>query len=206
LLPEAGLHIWRARLDEPGWPGVEDLPDGDRERAEGFLRPEPARRWVASRWALRITIAAYLDADPRAIELGTDANGKPMLSDDDPIRFNLSHSHDLALIGLARRREIGIDVERRVHDRDFPALARQGLDPDAVAAIREAPTQQRSDVFYEAWVRREAVAKCGGEGLAGPPAPGEMEVIPLDVGTGWAAAVALAGSGTPRIRCYERVP
>jgi 4'-phosphopantetheinyl transferase len=198
-LPEGELHVWRARLDKPGWPGAEGLPDVDRRRAESFLRPGPGRRWVAARWALRLTIAAYVGADPAAIELEAEDGGKPRLTGGDPIRFNLSHSHDLALIALARGREVGIDVERRVPGRDFAALAREGLGP-------EAPEEIDADSFYEAWVRREAIAKCGGEGLAGPAPAGPIEVQPLEVGAAWAAAVALAGSAPAAIRCFERAP
>ena len=42
------------------------------------------------------------------------ARGKPAISSGGsrhPLCFNLSHSHGLAVIGIAREREIGIDVE-----------------------------------------------------------------------------------------------
>ncbi len=205
-LPEAEVHVWRARLDDPRWPGAAALPASDRERAERFLRPQPARRWSASRWALRLTLAAYLDQEPSSIELDTQANGKPRLRDDESIRFNLSHSHDLALIGITRRREIGIDVERKLPDRDFLALARDGLPPEAAELVRRVPVEARPDVFYAAWARREAVAKCGGDGLGAPLPPASVEVLALDVGPEWAAAVALEGSGRAPIRRFEREP
>jgi 4'-phosphopantetheinyl transferase len=204
--PESEAHVWRARLDDPRWPETGELPAGDRERAEHFLRRLPARRWAASRWALRFTLAAYLDEEPSSIELDTEANGKPRLRDDNSIRFNLSHSHDLALIGVTRRREIGIDIERKLPDRDFLALARDGLAPEAAELVRRAPVDTRSDVFYAAWARREAVAKCNGDGLGAPPVQSPVVICALDVGPEWAAAVALAGSGPASIRCFDRVP
>jgi 4'-phosphopantetheinyl transferase len=204
--PESEVHVWRARLDCSGWPGASELPTADRERSERFLRPQPGRRWVASRWALRLTLAAYLGQDPHAIELEATASGKPGLQGCDPLRFSLSHSHDLAVIGVTRSREIGIDVERRTRDRDFIALARAGLDPDSAEAVRRAPVEKRSDVFYEAWVRREAVAKCSGAGLVVAPPEGPVEVGFLDLGPEWAAAVALAGAGEWPIRRFECVP
>ncbi len=201
--PEAEAHVWRADLDAGDWPGLGELPAGDRAQGERFLRPEAGRRWVSSRWALRLTIAGYLEEDPAAIELATAANGKPLLSGNGSLRFNLSHSDGLALIALTWEREIGVDLERVERGRDFPALARTGLEPSAAEAVSSAAAAERAEVFYAAWVRREAVAKCFGEGLGGPPPGGPVEVCPVDVGPGWAAAVALAGIGAPPIRCFD---
>jgi 4'-phosphopantetheinyl transferase len=144
--------------------------------------------------------------DPRAIKIEAAASGKPRLHGCDPLRFNLSHSHGLAVIGLTWNREIGIDIERRTRDRDFLALARSGLDPAAAEAIGRAPPEEQADAFYEAWVRREAVAKCTGAGLAAQAPEGPVEVGLLDIGPGWAAAVALAGAGAWPIRRFACVP
>src|SRR4051794_38899672 len=78
-----GVHIWRAALDEAGWPGAEELPPEEQERAESFLRGGAARRWVAARWALRRTLADYLDRPAPEIALAADGRGKPRLRDDD---------------------------------------------------------------------------------------------------------------------------
>jgi 4'-phosphopantetheinyl transferase len=201
--PRSEAHVWRADLDESIWPGEEKLPAADRSRAGAFLRPEPRRRWVSSRWALRLTIASYLGEDAAAIELETTANGKPRLSGGGPLRFNLSHSDSLALIAVTWEREIGVDIERVERERDFEALARRGLEPSAAEAVRRAPAAERARAFYAAWVRREAVAKCIGAGLGRPAPTRPIAVSPLEVGPDWAAALALAGVGAVPVRCFE---
>ena len=67
-----GVHIWRAALDNPSWPGAAELPPEERERAARFLREEVKRRWVASRWALRRVLGDYLGVEPAAVELEVD--------------------------------------------------------------------------------------------------------------------------------------
>jgi 4'-phosphopantetheinyl transferase len=129
--------------------------------------------------------------------------GKPRLVTAGSLRFNLSHSGGLALIAIGAERELGLDVERIDSDRDFAALARSRLDPGDAEAVSAAPPGRRADVFYAAWTRREAIAKCFGEGLTGTEPAGSFELTEIDAGPGWAAALAVAGKGMPPTRQYE---
>jgi 4'-phosphopantetheinyl transferase len=187
------FHVWLARLDSPGWPAAGGLPAGERERAARLARPHGRRRWVAARWALRGVLARYLGREPGTIELRFGERGKPMLADtSSPLRFNLSHSGELALVAVSRDREVGVDVQR----------------------IGSRPAD-----FYVEWTRREAVAKCHGVGLWAPPPDAPVAVRPLDVGPGfaaaseaietearYAAAVAVAGADLPPLRRFEATP
>jgi 4'-phosphopantetheinyl transferase len=201
--PGDEIHLWRADLDASGWPPQEELPAAERKRAEEFLRRQPGRRWVAARWALRIALGRYLGEDPAEIELALSGHEKPRLAAPGPLRFNLIHSEALALIAIGEERELGVDVERIDPDRDLVALARTGLDPGDAGAVSAAPAERRAEVFYAAWTRREAVAKCFGEGLGRPPPAEPVEVKELDAGPGWAAALAVAGEGMPPVRSFE---
>src|SRR5436305_6020003 len=166
-----GVHIWRAALDDPGWPPADELPPSEAERAAGFLREEAGRRWVASRWALRRVLADYLEKAPAQVELDIGDDGKPRLRDEVALEFNLSHSEGLALVAVAER-PVGVDVEAIQPGRDTLALADRVLLTDEVAAVHAAPPSERDSVFYRAWARHEARLKCFGVGLApGPPSP-----------------------------------
>jgi 4'-phosphopantetheinyl transferase len=205
--PGGEIHLWRADLDASGWPLQEELPADERARAEESLRPQPARRWVASRWALRRVLGRYLGDDPAKIELAVAPRGKPRLDRPGPLRFSLSHSANLVLIAIGVEREVGIDVERTDPDRDLVAIARTGLDPQTAEAVARAPAERRAGVFYAAWTRREAIAKCFGEGLgAAAPRDRPVEVCEIDAGDGWAAALAVAGAGMPALRRFELEP
>src|SRR3954447_15740394 len=80
------------------------LPSSDLRRAE-----RQGARWANARAALRQTLAEYLGEDPAALRIRDE--DKPRLEPASPLRFNLSHSADLALIAVATEREVGIDVE-----------------------------------------------------------------------------------------------
>lgn len=207
-----GVHIWRAALDEAGWPAPERLPAEERERAGQFLRPEAASRWVASRWALRRVLGEYLGVAPAAVELEVGERGKPFLRGNRGPEFNLSHSEGLALVAVAER-EVGVDIEAIVPGRDLPALAERALELRDVAAVRSASPSARPAVFYAAWARHEARLKCLGIGLADASLQsttsevadrrlvGEVAVENLDIAPSYAAAVAMAGREVGPIDC-----
>lgn len=205
--PATEVHVWRAELDAPGWPGADGLPTPERERAVAILRPEPARRWIAARWALREVLGRYLGEDPATIPLRNGEHGKPELADrPDRLAFNLSHSAGLALIAVAQGRPVGVDVERINPDRDLLALAERGLDPEAAAAVRAATESERAAAFYDGWVRHEALVKCLGGGLGNPSPSQPIALVELDPGEGYAAALAVPGGRTPVQRRFSVGP
>ncbi|HET9591496.1 MAG TPA: 4'-phosphopantetheinyl transferase superfamily protein [Solirubrobacterales bacterium] len=195
-----GIHIWRAALDEDGWPGPEQLPAAERRRYEAFLREQPAKRWLAARWALRRVLGDYLGAEPAAVELEVGEHGKPHLTGKTRLEFNLSHSEGLALIAVASR-PVGVDVETIRPRRNLRALAERALPAEDVAALDAAPPSEQTTVFYRAWARHEAHLKCLGSGLGGAPDTSLVTVEDLDVAPGYAAAVAVAGAAAGPLRC-----
>lgn len=168
-----GVHIWRAGLDDPGWPGAAELPAEERERAERFLRAQVTRRWVASRWALRRVLGEYLEEAPAAVRFETGEHGKPRLAGGGP-QFNLSHSEGMALVAVAER-EVGVDLER----------------------IRPKHPAE----FYADWARREARLKCLGIGLTGPDDGRQVAVEDLSIAPKFAAAVAVADGEVGPVEC-----
>jgi 4'-phosphopantetheinyl transferase len=193
-----GIHIWRAALDEDGWPGPDQLPDPERERYETFLREQPARRWLASRWALRRVLGDYLDVAPAAVELEVGEHGKPQLAREARLEFSLSHSEGLALIAVAGR-PVGIDVEAIRPGRDLRGPAERVLPAADVAALDAASPGERTAVFYRAWAQHEARLKCLGTGLGGPPTAARVALKDLDVPSGYAAAVAVAAAAVGNV-------
>ena len=187
------VHIWRARLNGP-LPGLEGLPPPERERAAAFLRDDAAGRWVASRWALRQTLSRYLDEPAAEITLELGANEKPQLANrSSGLRFNLSHSGDLALVAVAHDREVGVDVEQIEPARDLLTLAERALASEAVAEIRAAAPTEQPLAFYRAWTRHEARLKCLGVGLGGTDPGDPVALADLEVGVDYAGAVAVTG-------------
>jgi hypothetical protein len=174
-----GVHIWTADLDSLAWPDAARLPSDERARAERLLSPTKRRRWIAARWALRTVLGDYLGRSPATIELRLGRSGKPELTDPRPgLRFNLSHSHGRALVAVCAGREVGVDLER----------------------IGRRPAS-----FYAEWTRREALAKCFGSGIWAPLPELPASVAQLDVGVGFAAALAVGDTFSGAQRRLSRI-
>ena len=113
-------------------------------------------------------LAAYLGQPVEHVQLETSAHGRPVLAGThrDAFAFNWSHSHDQALIAIARGIAPGVDLERlRPHPKAIP-IARRYFSPDETAVLEALPDTQRDRAFLELWTAKEAVLKALGRGLA----------------------------------------
>jgi 4'-phosphopantetheinyl transferase len=144
-------------LDLTRAPAGDALPSSDLRRAE---REGP--RWAAARAGLRRILAGYLDEQPASLRISD--RDKPRLEPASPLRFNLSHSGDVALLAVATEREVGIDVERIDPTRDITRLAGRMFLSAEQSAVHEADDPVLA--YHQHWVAKEAFAKATGKGLA----------------------------------------
>src|SRR5712691_5961986 len=109
------VHVWRAPLDTPwSWTMDEALSLDDRTRADRFRFESDRRRFCVARASLRLILSRYLKTKPGRLQFETGEFGKPFFANEKlsgGLRFNLSHSHQLALIAITREREVGVDLE-----------------------------------------------------------------------------------------------
>lgn len=167
MLPDT-VQVWSVRLApsdaENDW-GV--LAPDERDRARRYRFEIDRRRYVRARSALRSILADHLGTRPAAIEFAYSSHGKPYIAGF-PLHFNLSHSGDLALIAVSRRREVGVDIEKVRPTGDLAALARRFFSLEECLAIDAAPPVDRVAAFYRCWTRKEAYLKARGDGLSVP--------------------------------------
>ena len=138
-------------------------------------------------------LAQYLGIHPGDVRFAKSVNGKPHLEFPDAtwLRFSLSHSHGVALIAVAREREVGVHVERVSKAPIDDALVRRTLSLQEQQNVAKWPSHDRTSAFYALWTMKEAYAKATGAGLSGPL---QDFGAPLSPG----ASVTLnAGGGTP---------
>lgn len=144
------------------------LSDEERARAARFHFPEHARRFVVAHARLRQILAPVVGMAPGQIEFAVGAHGKPVLAGRaaaSGIHFNLSHSDALGLVGWARERDLGVDIEVWRHTSDEAALVRRFFSPVEIAAYEALPAQRRREGFFNCWTRKEAYVKAVGRGL-----------------------------------------
>ena len=140
------------------------------------------------------------------VYLSTSGKVLPLADPSTQLRFNLSHSDGLAVVVLSKDLEVGVDVERIKPRRKLLSLARRALTPAEAAEVEAAVPEDRLAVFHAAWARREATAKCFGVGLHAPLPSAAVAVADLDAWPGFAAAVAVAATTVPPLRCFTLDP
>ena len=165
------VHVWLARLDVAPNALCELLDRTERERAERFHCAEDRRRFMVSHARLRGILGRYLRLTPSHIRFEAGAWGKPALAREcaaTDIRFNMSHSGELALYAVAAGREVGIDLEAMRSPFRWEDLAKRFFTPGEVAQLHALPDSDRSVAFFDLWTCKEAYTKATGQGLSLP--------------------------------------
>jgi 4'-phosphopantetheinyl transferase len=181
-LSENQVHVWRAELDLPTLQIeklAQTLSTDEERRANRFYFERDRKHFIAGRGILRTILGQYLDLDPAQIQFDYSPRGKPSLANTDEILyFNLSHSKGLALYGVSRDFNLGIDIEYMRPMSDLEQLAKRFFSPREYTAIASLPDNQKQRAFFQAWTCKEAYLKGTGDGLAGGLAEVEVSLIP----------------------------
>jgi 4'-phosphopantetheinyl transferase len=164
--PEPLLEINEAppRLERFGtW-----LSPDERARAARYHFDADRRRFAWTRGVLRAFLAFYVGCPPSQIHFGAGDKGKLHLTPaHEGLRFNVSHSHEWALLAFARDREVGVDVEQhRPLHHDLFGIATRFFAPAEVAALRALDPVEQEAAFFRIWSRKEAYIKATGEGVS----------------------------------------
>ena len=168
-LPEDELHIWLAWLDIEAQERARlssYLNKDEVSRAERFVFPRDRDHFIVARGRLRELLGKYRHCPPNAVQFKTGRYGKLSLLDDkNQLRFNLSHSHGLALYGFCMGREIGIDAEKIRPEFAGEGIAERYFSVTEQRELRELPEELRDTAFFLCWTRKEAYIKAHGDGL-----------------------------------------
>lgn len=174
LLAEA-IHIWRVDLQiSPAQEaGLARLLDPEEQsRANRFRFAVDRRRFIASHAALRLLLGQLIADDPASLTLVTGLHGKPALGGGHAgraLEFNMSHSHELALIAVGRDQPLGVDVEQIRPIPEALGIATRFFSPTEQSQFAPLVGSQLEEAaFFACWTRKEAIIKCIGEGFQHP--------------------------------------
>lgn len=222
-LPSGEVHVWRVGLEQ-----LPDLHDGflrtlaqdERARADRFHFEKHRRHFIVSRGFLRSLLARYLETAPEDVRFSYGTYGKPALDGEhhtSRLRFNASHSGEIAVYAFVQDHEVGIDVEYIKEDFESEGIAERFFSAYEVQTLTALPEPQKAEAFFRCWTRKEAFIKALGSGLSHPLDQFDVTLTPdepaallrihhdpesvsrwslfdLDVGDGYAAALAVEGA------------
>jgi 4'-phosphopantetheinyl transferase len=173
------VHLWVAGLDDvllPHQTLESVLSEEELGRWSRFRHEVDRRRFASAHVFLRSVVGAYLGLAPSRVEFSRGRFGKPTLPIDSagPF-FNLSHSGDVAICGLADV-DIGVDVERYGAAADQDAIAERWFSKRQFASWCALPVELRAQGFLLGWTQIEAVTKASGRGFLSPMPSLDLEL------------------------------
>ena len=145
-----------------------DLGPDDARRATEFGAAGARAAFAVGRRMRDDVLSRTLGVEAGALRFAIGTRGKPSLAEpaDVDLAFNLSHSHGVVALAVARTRDLGLDVEAV---RPLPAaarLAQRFLAPAERDAVMRRRDADRTRAFLTVWTRKEAWLKATGRGLS----------------------------------------
>jgi len=172
-LPVDRVDVWRVQLDEPTdvIPEAQILSLDELVRANRFRFERDRLRFVRCRSVLRVLLGRYLQTPANEIRFAYQRSGKPELATEQNhfcLRFNVSHSAEMAFLAFVVDHRLGVDVEKIRADVDIAALAEQFFSSHERAELGALPEDLRLPAFFACWTRKESFIKATGDGLSLP--------------------------------------
>lgn len=194
-LETGAVDVWRTALDQ------EDetlqsfrrtLEAHELERAGRFHFEKHRRHFIVARGFLRSVIARYLATQPESLRFVYGSYGKPALEGEPTLRFNLSHSNEVALLAVTLEADVGVDVEHIRADFASEDIARRFFSRAEVEIFNALAKEEQVTAFFKCWTRKEAYIKAIGKGLSQP-----LDAFDVTLAPGTPAALLRAEDDDP---------
>jgi 4'-phosphopantetheinyl transferase len=185
ILEVQTIHLWWISLDvseEKLQNLIALLSESEKIKADRFKFPQHQHRYQAVHGILRIILGRYLNLDPTQINFTHSDRGKPYLTDDCNsvnLQFNLSHSENMAIVGISHDRRIGVDLEKMRPMKNAEKLAERFFCASEYDLLTQAIPEERDKLFFQLWTAKEAYLKATGEGISGGLNQVEIALNPL---------------------------
>lgn len=186
ILGQDEIHVWCTDLNVSQQLSIileDTLENKERDRANRFHFEKDRHHFITARGVLRIILGSYLKLKPKRLNFLYTPHGKPKIADEidyNYLKFNLSHSHGLALYAVSLGREIGIDIERVRTNLSFEKIAKRFFSPLEFQMLSALSPSERIEGFFNCWTRKEAYIKAIGEGLSIPLDQFDVTLNPRD--------------------------
>lgn len=176
-LESGGIDIWLIALDTGNTAELEQILSADEQARAARFKFEPDKKhFIAARAFLRIILGKYLPMKPSQISFRYGKYGKPSIgsASASSIKFNLSHSDNLALCAVTEMGEVGVDIERIKTSFVDEGMVSQCLTRSEIEHFQTLSETARDWFFFDCWTGKEAYLKALGNGLQ--TSPNQIEI------------------------------
>lgn len=162
------IDVWQIDLDQ-----LDDqsalLSDEERQHSNSMPITVHRQRFINARAVLRLLLGNYLGTLPTIVSLEKTARGKLYLPQKKHLKFNLSHSKNIAIFAFNEYDELGIDIEVKRKLTNIKIITKRMFSSIECGYLSGAIDENDMiDRFFTLWTRKEAIIKATGDGLAAP--------------------------------------
>ncbi|RYG59518.1 4'-phosphopantetheinyl transferase superfamily protein [bacterium] len=125
----------------------------------------PQQKFVSKALA-RLALGRLLRVEPSTLRFHANENGKPFLSAEPRLSFNVSHSQTLWVMAASFERSVGVDLETIKSWERLEKIAARVFSPDENRLLSEIASEPlRVQTALAMWTSKEALVKLEGNGL-----------------------------------------
>lgn len=161
------VHIWPASLKENKnnlFYFYSLLSKDEKERANSFKFSKDQNYFIIARGILRCLLSLYLGQAPEKLQFIYGPWGKPYISQENLLNFNISHSGEYALYAFTPHYAIGVDLEYIDYTLKLDEIAPQIFSIPELNDWKHMGFKDQVNTFFARWVAKEAFLKALGKG------------------------------------------
>ena len=144
------------------------LSQDETKKASKFKFKKDRNCSIITRGALRLLSGQYLNLNPKDITFKYGDFGKPYFDLESTLKFNVSHSGNMAIIGFVLNDDIGVDIEEIKTNFDVFEIASNNFSGSEIQSLKKLPSDIQVKGFYRCWTRKESFIKAKAKGLSFP--------------------------------------
>jgi 4'-phosphopantetheinyl transferase len=172
--PTSALRLWCAYPDDlldakAAYACLALLSDEERARWQRYRAEHGQREYLATHALARTALSHYRPVLPQDWRFTANSYGKPALTPDCGLRFNLSNTAGLAVCLVADAPvEVGVDVEAQARAAQIAEVARKVFSAAERAQLDALSGAAKLDRCLSLWTLKEAYVKARGIGMTLP--------------------------------------
>jgi 4'-phosphopantetheinyl transferase len=135
---------------------------------EAMFQDNARQMFCLRKGITRILLSNYLDIAPKEVDYCYTEYGKPFFLNEKykNIYFNISHSKEFIMVAITEKRNIGVDVEKINLTKKVSVMAESVFSQDELKIFKNCCKDEKLQLFYETWVKKEAISKAVGVGIS----------------------------------------
>lgn len=151
---------------------IDLLTKAEYQRYQRFYFDKDRKQYLLTRALVRSVLSLYIPFIlPNEWRFELNDYGKPHIDRDfinTSMRFNVSHTKNLIVMAVTKKREVGVDVEYISQKDNLIEMAKRFFSPVESNQLLRLPREKQYHRFFDLWTLKEAYIKACGKGLSIP--------------------------------------